>query len=223
MSYVLRYAGLLDEARKECDVALALDPGFNGLRSCAIPFIMASDYTGAQRYISLAKSPGFAALLRMRIALRTGNTAAVLADTDAAVKSGYTAGVKVEQVFFRACVTHAPEFGRVAAKLEADPVASHDPELLYQSAEALAFCGQADAAVSLLTKAIKGNHCSYPAMDKDPLFDSIRLRPEFVELRTTAIQCQQNFLAHREQVQGTLRPTRLAGPHVTGGPDESRR
>lgn len=38
MSYVLRYAELLDEAGKECDAALALDPGFNGFRSCTYPF-----------------------------------------------------------------------------------------------------------------------------------------------------------------------------------------
>ena len=202
MSYVLRYAGLLDEAGKECDAALALDPGFNGLRSCAFPFILASDYAHAQRYMNLDER--FAAFMRLRIALRAGDTAAILADTDAAVKSGYSAGVKVEQAFFRACVSHAPEFGRVAAKLEADPVASHDPELLYQSAEALAFCGQADAAVRQLTKAIKANHCSYPAMDKDPSFDSIRLRPEFVELRTAAIQCRQRFLTHRAQVDAAL-------------------
>lgn len=162
-SYVLRYAGLLDEARKECDAALALDPGFNGLRSCAIPFIVASDYTGAQRYISLDESSGFAALLRLRIALRTGNTAAILADTYAAVKSGFSA--EGELAFFRAWVSHAPELRKEVAKFEADPVASHDPELQYQSAEALAFCGQADAAVSQLARAIKGNHCSYPAID----------------------------------------------------------
>jgi hypothetical protein len=35
-------------------------------------------------------------------------------------------------------------------------------------------------------------------MDKDPLFDPIRQRPEFAEVRQTAIQCQQKFLSHRK-------------------------
>jgi hypothetical protein len=41
-------------------------------------------------------------------------------------------------------------------------------------------------------------------MDKDPLFDSIRQRPEFAELRRAAIQCQQSFLDHREQIRAAL-------------------
>jgi hypothetical protein len=87
--------------------------------------------------------------------------------------------------------------------VEADAVSSHDPELMYQNADALAFCGQSDAALRQLRKAINGNYCSYPAIDNEPLFDSIRQRPEFVELRQAAIQCQQNFLAYRQQVDST--------------------
>jgi hypothetical protein len=37
-------------------------------------------------------------------------------------------------------------------------------------------------------------------MEKDPLFDPIRQRSQFGEMRQAAIQCQQNFLVHREQV-----------------------
>jgi DNA-binding winged helix-turn-helix (wHTH) protein/TolB-like protein len=201
MSYVLRYAGLLDEAGKECDAALALDPGFNGFRSCATPFFMAGDYAHAQRYINLVEGSGFAALLRLRIALRTGDNAAVLADTAEAVQSGFQ-GADVELAFFRTCLNHGPEaeLRKAVAKMEANPILSRDAELFYQNAEALGFCGQGDAALRQLRKAIQGNHCSYPAMDKDPQFDSIRRRPEFAELRQAAIQCQQNFLAHRQQI-----------------------
>ena len=64
----------------------------------------------------------------------------------------------------------------------------------------LSLGGQPDAALLQLRKAIQGNYCSYPAMEKDPLFDPIRQRSQFGEMRQAAIQCQQNFLAHREQV-----------------------
>jgi hypothetical protein len=60
--------------------------------------------------------------------------------------------------------------------------------------------GQPGAALLQLRKAIQGNYCSYPAMEKDPLFDPIRQRTQFREMQQAAIQCQQNFLAHREQV-----------------------
>jgi DNA-binding winged helix-turn-helix (wHTH) protein/TolB-like protein len=203
MSYVLRYAGLLDEAGKECDAALALDPGFNGFRSCAVPLILQGDYAHAQTYISLDE--GFGAIMRMRIALRTGNSAAVLAESNAAMQSGY--GRTDDQLtFLRVCLKHAPqaEISKAAAKFEADPVASRDPELLYQNAEDLGFCGQADATLRQLARAIKGNHCSYPAMENDPQFDLVRQRPEFAELRVAAAQCQQKFLTHRERVDISL-------------------
>ena len=52
MSYVLRYAGLLDEARKECQAVFAEDP-VHGFRSCAIPFTLVGDYANAEKFINL--------------------------------------------------------------------------------------------------------------------------------------------------------------------------
>lgn len=104
-----------------------------------------------------------------------------------------------QQAFLRACGNHAPEveLRKAAAKFETDPVAERDAELLYQNAEVAAFCGQGDAALRELRKAIQGRDCSYPALDNDPTFDSIRKRSDFAELRQAAIQCQQDFATHR--------------------------
>jgi len=82
-----------------------------------------------------------------------------------------------------------------------NPGPARDPETLYVNAAVLSFSGQAGAALRQLREAIQGNYCSYPAMDQDPLFDPIRQRPEFAALHQAAVQCQQNFLAHRTQVE----------------------
>lgn len=203
MSYVLRYAGLLDEADKECDAAIAIDPGFNGLRSCAVALIMAGEYERAERYIRL--DDRFGAYMRLRIALRRQNNEAVLAELRAASQSGFWAADD-QLTLFRACLNHVPEaeLSKAVAKLEVDVLLPRDAELLYQNAEDQAFCGRGDAALKQLTNAIKGQHCSYPAMDEDPLFNGIRQRPEFAELRQAGIQCQQDFLKHREQVGALL-------------------
>ena len=202
MSYVLRYAGLLEEAGKECDAAFALDP-VNGYRSCATTFILAGDYSHAQKYINLDKSSGTAALMRMHIALRMRNTSAALAEANTAAQLGYR---NAEARFAQVCLSHPreAELGQAVAEMEADPVSSYDSELLYLNAGVLSLCGQADAALRQLRKAIQGNYCSYPAMDKDPLFDSVRQFAGFAELRQAAIQCQQSFLDHRKQVTATL-------------------
>lgn len=203
MSYVLRYAGLLDEARKECDTALAIDPGFNVFRSCSTPFVLTGDYAHALTYVRLDENSGVAAVYRMLIALRTGNTAAALAESDAVSRTG-----SVFADVARLYLSHASEadLGKAAAQVEADPKSSRDAEELYRNAEILSLSGQTDASLRQLRKAIQGNYCSYPAMDKDPLFDPIRQRSEFAELRQAGIQCQQSFLAHRQQVNAASLP-----------------
>jgi len=106
----------------------------------------------------------------------------------------------------RLYLSHAPpaELSRAAAELEADPRSAPDPEALYRNAAALSFSGQSEAALRELRKAIAGNYCSYPAMEKEPQFDPIRQRPEFAEVRLMAVQCQQKFSTQRERVDGAL-------------------
>ena len=196
MSYVLRYAGLLEEAGKQCDAALAIDPGFNVYRSCASAFIMQGDYTRAQPYIALDEHSGLVASYRMIIALRTGNHAAALVESATAAHSGLAC-----TDLARMYLNHLSqsELSKAAASVESDPKTALDPETEFCNAEMLSLSGQVDTALRQLRKAIKGNYCSYPAMDQDPLFDNIRQRPEFAELRQAGKQCQENFLAHREQ------------------------
>ena len=207
MSYVLRYAGLVDEAGKECDAGLAIDPGFNVLRSCATTFIMAGDYAHAQKYIQVDESSGFAALSRMDIALRTGNRDAVLAEANTAIEAGYS---YPDAVLARACLNHVPQpdLAKAVAAVQTDRVSQPDPEVLYLNATVLSFCGQTKASLRELQKAIQGNYCSYPAMDKDPLFEPIRQRPEFAALRSAGMQCQQKFSNHREHADASLTPSR---------------
>jgi hypothetical protein len=74
---------------------------------------------------------------------------------------------------------------------------SLDPEINYFSAAHLAYCGQTRAASGLLERAIAAGYCSYPAIDSDPLFASLRATPEFKGIRSAALACQNAFLAER--------------------------
>jgi hypothetical protein len=38
---------------------------------------------------------------------------------------------------------------------------------------------------------------TYPAIDSDPFFPNVRGKPEFAEIRSAAIACQNDFLAQR--------------------------
>lgn len=51
----------------------------------------------------------------------------------------------------------------------------------------------------MLKRTIRWNYCSYPAIDSDPFFASLPSKPEFAEIRSAAIACQNKFLAQRKQ------------------------
>ena len=53
LSYVLRYAGVFDESARECDAALALDPGAYQLRSCSFVFELLGNYERAMDFLQL--------------------------------------------------------------------------------------------------------------------------------------------------------------------------
>ena len=53
LGYLLRYAGLLDEAERECDTALLVDAQDAGVRSCAVAFMLHGDYAHAEDYLRL--------------------------------------------------------------------------------------------------------------------------------------------------------------------------
>ncbi len=206
MSYVLRYAGLLDESRQDCEAAFAADP-VHGYRSCAVSFILAGDFAGAQKFINLDSRSGFAAILRMDIALRTGNPNIASTEANNALLLGYNSfAAKLVSV----CLSHPSQaqMANAVHELETDQVSAQDPEYRYRNAGVLSFCGQSGAALGQLQKAIQGKFCSYPAMDKDPLFDPIRTLPAFAEVRSAGVQCQQEFLAHRKQFDASLTAAR---------------
>jgi serine/threonine protein kinase/DNA-binding winged helix-turn-helix (wHTH) protein len=197
LTYALRYAGLLDEAARECDAAFSLNtqnPSFS-LRSCAMVFVLKGEYARATNFLSnygnQLSGSDYATALSIGMLVRQGKEQQALQ-----LGSAYTpqwAGYDL----LLACAKRKPaaEVRALAGPLEP----SEDPEMNYVMAGHLAYCGQSDAALEMLRRAIKGKYCSYPAIDSDPLLASLRAKPEFAEIRSAAIQCQKNFLAQRDQ------------------------
>jgi tetratricopeptide (TPR) repeat protein len=53
LGYVLRYAGVLQEAASQCDIALSIDPANFRWRSCSVAFFQRGDYQRAREYLNL--------------------------------------------------------------------------------------------------------------------------------------------------------------------------
>lgn len=79
-------------------------------------------------------------------------------------------------------------------------MSEYDPFPKYLLASWDAYCGEPESSYRELQRAIEQNYCAYPQLDTDPMLAPLRQRPEFAELRSQAIACQQRFLDHRKQL-----------------------
>jgi TolB-like protein/Tfp pilus assembly protein PilF len=192
LGYVLRYAGLLQESASQCDTALSLDPGNFRWRSCALLFLQRGDYQRAMDYLHLDLGSEYYKAFSIDALVRTGKAKEALQ-----VGPPNIANWGASYSLLLACAGHRPfpEIATLASSVQPE----EDPEDNYFSAARLAYCGQTEAAIQMLRRAIEGNYCSYPAIDSDPLFASIRRKPEFGEVRSAAIDCQKKFSAERGQ------------------------
>jgi eukaryotic-like serine/threonine-protein kinase len=197
LSYVLRYAGLLKEAQQECDTALALDPGNYQFRSCARAFLLDGNFQRALEYLALDAGSNYSQRNEVEMFLRQGKRAEALEVAHALTKNSSVRNSGMRLV--DGCLRGRPESEIEALSREAQSFAVPDPEMLYAVADYQAFCGRQEAALTLLRQAVQGRYCPYTAMDSDPLLEPLRHIGEFQEIRSAAIDCQNKFVAYRNQ------------------------
>ena len=201
LGYVLRYAGLLDESERECETALSLDPGNFGFRSCSLTYLSMGNPGRAMDFLRLDAGSDWANRNVVRVFLAEGKL------TDAREALRKVPPDRAISKFWTACLnrqsaapsSHAePELvgSDTVAALESNP----DPENRYLFAGDMAFCGEKAAALRLLKTAIDARYCAYQAIQKDPMFASLRSTPEFTQLLSAAKQCRDTFLAERAQL-----------------------
>ena len=201
LGYVLRYAGLLDESARECETALSLDPGNFGFRSCSLTYLSMGNPERGMDFLRLDAGSDWANRNAVRVFLAEGK----LAEAREALQK--VPPDRMVNQFWTACLNHQSavpsshaEPGLVdneaVAALESNP----DPENRYLFAGDMAFCGEKAAALRLLKTAIDARYCAYQAIQKDPMFASIRGTPEFTQVLSSAKQCQDSFLAERAQL-----------------------
>ena len=196
LSYVLRYAGLLDGAARECDAALRLDRGNYQFRSCSWVFARLGQPERAMQFVRLDVGSDWAARQTAFILLGQGKVSEArqsiqrMSDTPL-----------MGHDLLQACVDpqEASRLDESTRKVEAAALAGVDPEPRYVFGSLLSYCGQKDAALRLLKSAIEHNYCAYQTLQSDPLLGKLRGTTEFAEVLSAAKDCQDRFLAEREQ------------------------
>ena len=196
LGYALRYAGLLDEAAQQCEIAFRLDPHTRAARerSCSIVFVLQGNYRRAADYLNPDPASDFSKAISITMRLREGK------EQEALLIGAPRIPQWASYDMVLACAQHKPasEIAAMAASVHA----ADDPETNYLTAGNLAYCGQTEMALAFLRRAVEGNYCSYPAMDSDPLLAGLRDKPEFALIRAAGAACQQNYASGWQRIQG---------------------
>jgi serine/threonine protein kinase len=196
LGYVLRYAGMLEEATRECNEALTLDPGNYQFRSCAWAFVELGKTDRAMDFVRLDAGSEWANFVTPSILLRAGK----LDQARLSLKS-VSANPHNHRDLLEACLRPQPppNLETIVRDTETAVLAEADPEPWYYEGTIMAFCGQNDAALQMLKAAVDQNYCAYSALLSDPLLAKLRRDPRFDDVLTAAGNCQKAVRSPQEQ------------------------
>ncbi|MGA3195910.1 MAG: protein kinase [Terriglobales bacterium] len=188
MSYVYRYAGMLEQAASECNTAVALDPGNYTFRSCAWTFAELGKTDRATDFVRLDAGSEWAAYAMPSILLREGR----VQEAREAVKS-MPSTPRYHRDLLEACLQLRPasELDRIAHDAETNLPTDPDPETWYYEGAILAYCGKKQAALHMLESAVQQNYCAYSNLLADPLLAKLRTDTAFDKVLTDAAACQE--------------------------------
>ncbi len=194
LSYLYRYAGLLDESARELERALLLDSGNPGFRSGAASYFYQADLERAERFFALDPDSRFV-LMNRPIALAI---AGELTQLRALVEERTRTRGPVETPYPRAMLAmlrgdtdEARRLMREAASGRRSP----DPESLYHVGASAAWVGLVDEPLDLLRSAVEGGFYCYPLFEIDKRLDGLRGRPEFQRILDRARSRMEAFKA----------------------------
>jgi serine/threonine protein kinase len=187
LSYVLRYAGMLDQSTRECNTAQQLDPANFAFRSCAWAFLEMGNTDRAMDFVHRDARSEWAAWVTPYVYLAEGNVAGAREGAKHISKNPYY----YRELIVACTQAQRPsDIDKIARETELSAMREPDPEAWFHLAELMMYCGQKDVAIRLLTAAIEHNYCAHEALQTDPLLVKLRGTPEFNELQSAAKQCQ---------------------------------
>ncbi|HLZ41512.1 MAG TPA: protein kinase [Candidatus Sulfotelmatobacter sp.] len=195
LSYVLRYAGLLDKSTEECNAARQLDPGNFNLRSCAWAFLEMDKTDRAMDFVHMDAGTEWAAWVTPYVYLAEGNVAEA---RNAAKNMGKASSYHRDLMEACTAPQRPPDFAKIVRESESSVMLENDPELWYHIGALMAYCGQTEPALRLLKAAVQQNYCAYTALLDDPLVKNLRKETAFNEVLTAAGNCQSALKENRQ-------------------------
>jgi DNA-binding winged helix-turn-helix (wHTH) protein/TolB-like protein len=196
LGYAYRFAGMLSESARECELARQLDPGVKLHTSALNAYLYLGQY---DRFLqSLPKSDegafitfyrGFGEYYKKNLQqAETNLDHAFEVDPSllqAEIGKAFSFGIQHENdkssAILHSLETKVVEHGVV------------DPEATYKIAQAYAAIGDKASALRVLRSSIQGGFFPYPYFEADPLLDTLRAEAEFSKLINVARQRHEAF------------------------------
>ncbi len=195
LSYVLRYAGMQEQATQECNTARSLDPGNFNFRSCAWAFRQLGKTDRAMDFVHLDAGSEWAAWVTPYVYLTAGN----VAQARESVKNVARSPSYNRELLVACTQAQRPaDMDRIVREAESSAMTQPDPETWYDVGALMAYCGQKDAALRLLKAAVQQNYCAYSALLEDPLLKDLRKDTAFNEVLTAGSKCQEALKEGRQ-------------------------
>jgi tetratricopeptide (TPR) repeat protein len=195
LSYVLRYAGMQEQATQECNTARSLDPGNFNFRSCAWAFLELGKTDQAMDFVHLDAGSEWAAWVTPYVYLAAGNVAQARETARNVAKAPF-----YHRDLLVACTQsqRPADMDRIVREAESSALLEPDPEAWYRMGALMAYCGQKDAALRLLKAAVQQNYCAYSALLEDPLLKDLRKETAFNQVLTAGSECQASLKEGRQ-------------------------
>jgi len=194
-SYVLRYAGMLEQATQECNAARSLDPANFDFRSCAWAFLELGKTDRGMDFVHLDAGSEWATWVKPYVYLAEGN----LAQARDSAKSVAKLPAYHRELIVACTQDQRPrDMDRIVREAEASVMTEPDPESWYHVGALMAYCGQKDAALRLLEGAVQRNYCAYSALLEDPLLKDLRKETAFNAVLTAGSKCQETLKEGRQ-------------------------
>jgi serine/threonine protein kinase/TolB-like protein len=189
-SWILRDAGMLDEAARECDASVLIDAQDAGARSCGVTFMLRGEYRRALDYLDLDATSEVSRAVSTDVLVREGKVQEAIQRMEGKIPTWGAYNVLMAGLEHRSPVKIA------ALAREVRPAI--DPEINFFSSAHLSYAGQTVPGLAMLKAAIEAGYCSVPAIDSDPFFANLRTTPGFQAVRAEGQKCHDEFLRQRE-------------------------
>jgi TolB-like protein/Flp pilus assembly protein TadD len=194
LSYIYRYAGLLEESKLEGEKALALDPDNPRFRSINHTYIYLGEYENALQISYLDSGTAWGYSHHGEIYLRLGQREKAINDFNKVLNLSHAGIVGLWAKGMKAYLENNIEAGRMAAK-EWELSNPTDGETLYHIGSLYGLNNDGAGCIRLLKKAVKGGFFNYPYMQRDKFLDSVRDDPAFKEVLSLAKEKHDTFKA----------------------------